>query len=57
MEQCSIFHIIFKYMIFQRHQNVLLWSKDLTLCTRSINFIQNFIYFLESREDPDLFAV
>ena len=28
-EQCSIFHIIFKYMIFQRHQKALLWSKRL----------------------------
>ena len=25
-EQCSIFHNIFKYMIFQRRQKALLWS-------------------------------
>ena len=30
MEQCSIFHNIFKYMIFQRRQKALLWSKGLT---------------------------
>ena len=27
--KCSIFHNIFKYMIFQRHQKALLWSKGL----------------------------
>ena len=26
---CSIFHTIFKYMIFQRRQKALLWSKGL----------------------------
>ena len=26
---CSIFHNIFKYMIFQRCQKALLWSKGL----------------------------
>ena len=25
--KCSIFHNIFKYMIFQRRQKALLWSK------------------------------
>ena len=29
--KCSIFHNIFNYMIFQRHQKVLLWSKWLTV--------------------------
>ena len=29
LEQCSIFHNIFKYMIFQRRQKVLLRSKGL----------------------------
>ena len=28
--KCSIFHNIFKYMIFQRHQKALLWSKGLS---------------------------
>ena len=28
-EQCSIFHNIVKYMIFQRRQKELLWSKGL----------------------------
>ena len=27
--KCSIFHNIFKYMIFQRRQKALLWSKGL----------------------------
>ena len=27
--KCSIYHNIFKYMIFQRRQKVLLWSKGL----------------------------
>ena len=27
--KCSIFHNIFKYMIFQRHQKALLWGKEL----------------------------
>ena len=31
MSKCSIFHNIFKYMIFQRRQKALLWSKGLTL--------------------------
>ena len=29
--KCSIFHDIFKYMIFQMHQKALLWSKGLRL--------------------------
>ena len=28
--ECSIFHTIFKYLIFQRRQKALLWSKGLT---------------------------
>ena len=28
--KCSIFHNIFKYMLFQRRQKALLWSKGLT---------------------------
>ena len=31
--KCSIFHKIFKYMIFQMRQKALLWSKGLTSCT------------------------
>ena len=27
--KCSLFHNIFKYKIFQRHQKALLWSKGL----------------------------
>ena len=30
--KCSIFHFIFKYMIFQRRQKAILWSKGLNLC-------------------------
>ena len=30
--KCSIFHIFFKYMKFQRPQKALLWSKGLWLC-------------------------
>ena len=30
--KCSIFHTIFKYMIFQRPQEALSWSKGLTGC-------------------------
>ena len=29
--KCSIFHNIFKYMIFQRCQKALLWSKGLNM--------------------------
>ena len=29
-KKCSIFYNIFKYVIFQRHQKVFLWSKGLT---------------------------
>ena len=28
--KCSIFHNIIKYMIFQRHQKALMWSKGLS---------------------------
>ena len=32
--KCSIFHNIFKYVIFQRRQKALMWSKVLSsLCT------------------------
>ena len=31
--KCSIFHNIFKYMIFQRHYKALLWSKVLKAVT------------------------
>ena len=30
-EQMLIFHNIFKYMIFRRHQNALLWGKSLSV--------------------------
>ena len=30
--KCSMFHNIFKYVIFQRCQKALLWSKGITLC-------------------------
>ena len=29
--KCSIFHNIFKYMIFQRRQKALQWSKGLSI--------------------------
>ena len=32
----SIFHNIFKYMIFQRCQKALLWSKGLNECNKSV---------------------
>ena len=31
MSKCSTFYNIFKYMIFQRHQKALLWSKGLNI--------------------------
>ena len=34
--KCSIFHNIFKYMIFQRRQKALLWSKGLNECNKSV---------------------
>ena len=34
--KCSIFHNIFKYMIFQRRQKALLWSKGLRSFGHSI---------------------
>ena len=34
--KCSIFHNIFKYMIFQRRQKVLLWSKGLRFEERGV---------------------
>ena len=30
--ECSIFHNIFKYIVFQRCQKALLWSKGLIIC-------------------------
>ena len=39
--KCSIFHNIFKYVVFQRRQKALLWSKGLSHTTTIINF-QNF---------------
>ena len=36
-EKCSIFHNIFKCMIFQRRHNALLWSKGLTRHATDIN--------------------
>ena len=37
--KCSIFHNIFKYMIFQRRQKALLWGKGLRVCNRKIIFL------------------
>ena len=47
--KCSIFYNIFKYMIFQRRQNALLWSKALKFDIFLLIFYlpvqaQNFIY-------------
>ena len=60
ISKCSIFHNIFKYMIFQRHQKVVLWSKGLNIINRGtfpsfndisvpwytlyMNFLRNFIF-------------
>ena len=30
LSKCSIFHNIFKYVIFQRRQKALMWSKGLS---------------------------
>ena len=38
MDICSIFHNIFKYMIFQKFQNALLWSKELIRKALSLYF-------------------
>ena len=35
-EKCSIFHNIVKYMIFQRHQTALLWSRGLSTCNQNM---------------------
>ena len=34
--KCSIFHIFFKNMIFQRRQKGVLWSKGLNECNKSV---------------------
>ena len=43
--KCSIFHNVFKYMIFQRPLNALLWNKGLiiekTSNVYSINSVKN----------------
>ena len=38
LSKCSIFHNIFKSMIFQRHQKALLWSNGLTQSSWNHNF-------------------
>ena len=48
MSKCSIFHKIFKYMIFQRHQKALLWSKGLILIAYMKVKVQNF------KKNPEL---
>ena len=45
--KCSIFHNIFKYMIFQRHQKVLLWGKGLTWPI-IISYNHNQIFYLRA---------
>ena len=39
--ECSIFHNIFKYVIFQRRQKAIMWSKGLILlhCMCNIHVI------------------
>ena len=40
-EQMLHFHNIFKNMIFQRHQKVLLWSKGLNVnCWRTVGLVE-----------------
>ena len=47
MSKCSIFHNIFKYMIFQRRQKAFLWSKglntnaDVASRVRGLNFVMS----------------
>ena len=45
LSKCSIFYNIFKYMIFQRRQKGLLWSKRLTLLP-PIFFSENVVCFM-----------
>ena len=48
--KCSIFHNIFKYMIFQRRQKALLWSKGLRSFGHSIktqDFFSNMGFTLK----------
>ena len=62
--KCSIFHNIFKYMIFQRRQKELLWSKGLknlavsikcvNVCFRYERCVQG--YCLAATEKP-VFAI
>ena len=37
--KCSIFHNIFKYMIFQRLQKALIWSKGLIAHIENLFFV------------------
>ena len=52
----SIFHNIFKYMIFQRRQKALIWSKRIShfSCVISINTLDWKQYScMENNGDPD----
>ena len=41
--KCSIFNTIFKYMIFQRRQKALLWSKGLILKHRKTESLTQLV--------------
>ena len=43
--KCSISHNIFKYVIFQRRQKALLWTRSKGLMTRR-NFLDYYLYTL-----------
>ena len=43
--KCSLFHNIFKYMIFQRRQKALLWSNGLKHDKWFENWLPIFLYF------------
>ena len=56
--KCSIFHNIFKYIVFQRRQKVLSWSKGLHVKKRDpflmnemdLNFDKIIHFFLVNRK-------
>ena len=45
----SIFHNIFKYVVFQRHERELLWSKGLSLWALALRLLK--FHMLNSTDD------
>ena len=53
--KCSIFHKIFKYMVFQRRQKALLWSKGLVLKDRKTESLTQLVMCDQGDGLVDLF--